>query len=603
VTRILLSGWLLLVNPGCCSLVCCMSFAYSKLETYGSNEAVDGLVNHDYLNLTYGDGENAISEPVDDINEKILLKKQSVKRIFGYPISIPFIIANEFCERFSYYGMRTVLMLYLTEKLLLNKDVATDWYHEFVALCYATPLLGALIADVFLGKFLTIMLLSMVYCTGNAVMAFTAIGKWEAFQANATLHTDLTDDSTYWEYTPHLWGPLVGLHLIALGTGGIKPCVSSFGGDQFLKTESARLQRYFSMFYFSINAGSMVATLLTPEIRTSACMGERTCYPIAFGVPAIFMVVAVGAFVVASKWYVVVPPLGNPIIDVSKVSWAMAFGKESPERLYGVKKVAETKQLFRVLMTFIPFPFFWALFEQQGSRWVVQARRMNGNIGGFDLKPDQMQVFNPVLILCLIPVFEVVVYPTMKKIGLPTSATFRMILGMVIVASSFVICGFIELAMEKRVEAYNTAHQADLLVPYTLDNFPNKEQLHILLTIPQIFVITCGEILCSITGLEFAYAYAPPSMKSVCQSFFLLTNAFGNIIVIIFTKVSDRDVYLYFMWAAIELCAAGLMFFICRRVVGALDAYKNQDAQPVKMSDLETVPAKNERKPSQPFEE
>ena len=77
------------------------------------------------------------------------------------------------------------------------------------------------------------MILSMVYCTGNAVMALTAVGKWDVFQEGATS----VEGTEYMDFQPHIWGPLIGLHLIALGTGGIKPCVSSFGGDQFMKSE------------------------------------------------------------------------------------------------------------------------------------------------------------------------------------------------------------------------------------------------------------------------------------------------------------------------------------------------------------------------------
>lgn len=519
-------------------------------------------------------GFPTISAQTDDADtdNAILLQRQRVKRIFGYPITIPFIISNEFCERFSYYGMRTVLMIYLTDKVMMSDGEATDWYHVFIALCYATPLIGALIADIFIGKFLTILFLSMVYCGGNAVMAISSVGKW--FTAD-TVTDPLTDVTNY---VPMRWGPLLGLFLIALGTGGIKPCVSSFGGDQFMTSESGRIQRYFSMFYFSINAGSTIATLLTPELRSASCMGEDTCFPLAFGVPAIFMVIALVAFLLASAWYVKVPPLGNPIVDVVKVTASMITGSnEGNTDPKWLRKVSETKQLFRVLVIFIPFPFFWALFEQQGSRWIVQAKRMNGQVGSFTIKPDQMQVFNPLLILILIPIFEIVIYPLMRKIGLPSSAIFRMITGMVLVATSFVICGFVELSMEERVASWNAAHPND--VALTLETFENKNQLHILSTLPQIFCITCGEILCSITGLEFAYAYAPPSMKSVCQSFFLLTNAFGNIITIIVTKFSDRDLVMYFICAGIEVGAALLMFGLSRLVQGNLEKYKLENAK------------------------
>lgn len=539
----------------------------------------------------------------NEVDDTILKKKQSVKRIFGYPVSIPFIIANEFCERFSYYGMRTILTIYLTEKLMLKDSVATDYYHEFVALCYATPLFGALIADVFIGKFRTILILSCVYCFGNAVMALTAIGKWSIFRSD-----ELIDPfSGTVDYIPAVWGPLLGLHLIALGTGGIKPCVSSFGGDQFMASETGRLQRYFSMFYFSINAGSTIATVLTPELRGTSCFGESTCFFIAFLVPAIFMVLAVIAFVVASPWYVKVPPLGNPIVEVIQVGVAaskkLLYGMTvpSPTAIYGKSKVEETKQLMRVLAIFIPFPLFWALFEQQGSRWVVQAKRMNGALGKFTIQPDQMQVFNPILILILIPFFETVVYPLMKKVGLPTTAIFRMVFGMILVSLSFVICGFVQLSMEMRVKDYNELHNTS----YILSEFPKSEQLHILTTLPQIFMITSGEILCSITGLEFAYAYAPPSMKSVCQSFFLLTNALGNVVVIIFQKATDRDVVLYFMWAGIEVAAALLMYVISRYVQQPLEDYRNKNIAGAAAADAPTLAEleDKERKGSQPYAE
>ena len=102
----------------------------------------------------------------------------------------------------------------------------------------------------------------------------------------------------------------------------------------------------------------------------------------------------------------------------------MFFGKEDPIEKHGEKKYKETRQLWRVLAVFIPLPFFWALFDQQSSRWVLQARVMGQNISmfgsEFEIKPDQMQALNPIFILALIPVFEGAVYPLMKKCGLPT---------------------------------------------------------------------------------------------------------------------------------------------------------------------------------------
>ncbi len=89
---------------------------------------------------------------------------------------------------------------------------------------------------------------------------------------------------------------LVGLFIIAVGTGGIKPCVSAFGGDQFVRPQQERqLEQFFSVFYFSINAGSLISTYVTPYLREKVhCFGDESCFPLAFGVPAILMIVALG---------------------------------------------------------------------------------------------------------------------------------------------------------------------------------------------------------------------------------------------------------------------------------------------------------------------
>ena len=89
---------------------------------------------------------------------------------------------------------------------------------------------------------------------------------------------------------------MIGLLVIAVGTGGIKPCVSAFGGDQFVRPQQDRqLEQFFSIFYFAINVGSLISTFLTPILREDVkCFGQQFCFPLAFGVPAILMIVAVG---------------------------------------------------------------------------------------------------------------------------------------------------------------------------------------------------------------------------------------------------------------------------------------------------------------------
>ncbi|MEM6732273.1 MAG: MFS transporter, partial [Myxococcota bacterium] len=147
----------------------------------------------------------------------------------GWPGGVPYIIGNEGCERFSYYGMRAILTLYLAFLFQETGMVAeaanakaTSVYHYFAAGVYFVPILGAIIADRLLGKYRTILWLSMVYTLGHLVLSLG--------EGSVT-------------------GTYAGLVLIALGSGGIKPCVSAHVGDQFGKGNWHLLSVMYQAFY------------------------------------------------------------------------------------------------------------------------------------------------------------------------------------------------------------------------------------------------------------------------------------------------------------------------------------------------------------------
>lgn len=123
-----------------------------------------------------------------------------------------FIVGAEFCERFSFYGLKTVLFLYLTDYMQLQESQATVMMHSFVMLAYFFPLVGGVLGDSYWGKFRTIAMFSLVYCAANVLIAVTSV-------------PGITGQP------PQMWGIVSGLILLAIGTGGIKSNVSSFGGD------------------------------------------------------------------------------------------------------------------------------------------------------------------------------------------------------------------------------------------------------------------------------------------------------------------------------------------------------------------------------------
>ncbi|KAE8299286.1 Solute carrier family 15 member 1 [Larimichthys crocea] len=394
------------------------------------------------------------------------------KVVCGYPLSIFFIVVNEFCERFSYYGMRAVLVLYFKYFLRWDNDLSTSIYHTFVALCYLTPILGAIVADSWLGKFKTIIYLSIVYAIGQVAMAVSAIHDI----------TDTDRDGTPNNMTFHVALAMVGLFLIALGTGGIKPCVAAFGGDQFNENQEKQRRTFFSVFYLCINGGSLLSTIITPVLRAQDCgiYSQQKCYSLAFGVPAALMVVALVVFIVGSGMYYKAEPQGNIMLDVCKcINFAIANrfrhrSKQFPKRThwmdwaeekYDKLLIAQIKMVLKVLFLYIPLPMFWTLFDQKGSRWTLQATTMDGNFGLLVIQPDQMQTVNPILILTLVPIMDSVIYPLIKKCGLNFTPLKRMTVGMVMAAIAFVCAAVVQIEIDKTLPTFPSSSQSQTLSP------------------------------------------------------------------------------------------------------------------------------------------
>uniref|UniRef100_A0A4W5Q006 Solute carrier family 15 member 1 n=2 Tax=Hucho hucho TaxID=62062 RepID=A0A4W5Q006_9TELE len=608
--------------------------------------------------------------------------------VCGYPLSIFFIVVNEFCERFSYYGMRAVLVLYFRYFLKWDDDLATSIYHTFIALCYLTPILGAIVADSWLGKFKTIVYLSIVYTVGQVVMAVSAIHDI----------TDTDRDGTPDNMTFHVAMSMLGLFLIALGTGGIKPCVAAFGGDQFEDHQEKQRSTFFSIFYLSINAGSLLSTVITPILRAQECgiHSQQKCYPLAFGVPAALMVVALIVFIMGSGMYNKTAPKGNIMLEVCKcIGFAIKNrfrhrSKKFPKRehwmdwadeKYDKLLVAQVKMVLKVLFLYIPLPMFWTLFDQQGSRWTLQATTMDGNFGILIVQPDQMQVsstlfcFNCDVFLqqtlpklpkgvagqvkflnlnnapltvtidgttdVSVPAHQVntgdyltfdkpvrvmfnkntsatheltlkpqtrhtaLVSPNlaMELVSLPLylliltfvnglGSVLNVTLGVGDIAPlsvsnySLVPQGKAEFTIMNRGGAsclysieLGFGSAFTLVIPTTFnivspdcwqaiqvveDVKPNT--IHMGWQIPQYFLMTAGEVVFSVTGLEFSYSQAPSNMKSVLQAGWLFTVAVGNIIVLIVAEAAQ----LPDQWAEYILFAS-LLVVVC--IVFAVMSY------------------------------
>lgn len=377
----------------------------------------------------------------------------------GVPGGIPYIVMNEAAERFSFYGMRAILTVFMTKYLMdssgelavMNDEEAKSIYHLFVSGVYFFPLFGALLADIFWGKYKTIVVLSVVYCLGHLALAL--------------------DETRL--------GLTIGLTLICIGSGGIKPCVSAHVGDQFGKTNSHLISKVFGWFYFSINLGAFISMMLTPWLL------ENYGPHFAFGVPGFLMLMATWAFWLGRGKFVHIPPGGTAFLKET-------FSKE------GLAAIA------KLLIIYAFVAMFWALFDQTGSAWVLQADKMDRVIFGYEVISSQIQALNPILILLYIPLFSYVIYPAIDKV-FKLNPLRKIGMGMFVTVISFLIVAW----AESRIAAGATPSIMWQVVAY--------------------MIMTAAEVMVSITCLEFSYTQAPKKMKSFIMAIFLLSISLGNI--------------------------------------------------------------------------
>jgi POT family proton-dependent oligopeptide transporter len=418
------------------------------------------------------------------------------------PPGIPYIVGNEAAERFNFYGMRAVLVVFMTKYLVdrsgtlapMTENDANKWYHLFLSANYFFPAIGAIVSDAFWGKYNMIIRLSLVYCLGSLVLAFD--------------HTRL--------------GLTLGLTLIAIGAGGIKPCVSSHVGDQFSGDNQHLLARAFGWFYFSVNFGSFFSILLIPVLL------DKSGPALAFGVPAGLMLLATVIFWSGRYKYAHIPPGGKTFLRDT-------FNREG------------FATLGRIAIIFVFVAVFWSLWDQSGGEWVTQAEKMDLHFMGINWLSSQIQALNAIMILAFIPLFQYVIYPAINKAW--TLTPLRKIgLGLIVTGFSFLVSAWIETQIAAGLKP------------------------SIGWQLPAYALLSAGEVMVSITGLEFAYTQAPKHMKAMVQAIYLLAVSAGNLftaLVHVFIANPDGTVKLhgaayYNFFAALSIGCVAFYVFVAK---------------------------------------
>lgn len=489
----------------------------------------------------------------------------------------PFILGNECCERLAYYGMSTNLVLYFKERLHQHSAVASKNVSNWSGTCYITPLIGAFVADSYLGRYWTIASFSILYVIGMTLLTLSASvsGIKPECQGKDNCHATTLQSAVCF----------LALYLIALGTGGIKPCVSSYGADQFDdddEDEKKHKSSFFNWFYFSINIGALIASSLLVWIQDNVGWGW------GFGIPAVAMAIAVVSFFSGTKLYRNQKPGGSPLTRIAQVIVASIrkyrvdaptdksllyeiadtesaikgsrkldhtnelrfFDKAAvqgesdnlkdsinPWRLCTVTQVEELKSILRLLPVWATGIIFATVYGQMSTLFVLQGQTMNTHVGNssFKIPPASLSIFDTLSVIFWVPVYDRIIVPLARKFtGHKNGLTQlqRMGIGLFISIFSMVAAAFLELVRLRTVRRNNY---------YELEEIP----MTIFWQVPQYFLIGCAEVFTFIGQLEFFYEQAPDAMRSLCSALSLLTVAFGqylsSLLVTIVTNISTKN--------------------------------------------------------------
>lgn len=525
-----------------------------------------GLLQNENSDLHTGDGSV-------DIHGKPVLRSNT-----GNWRACPFILGTECCERLAYYGIATNLVTYLTSKLHEGNVSAARNVTTWQGTCYLTPLIGAVLADAYCGRYWTIAAFSTIYFIGMCTLTLSATVP--AFKP-ADCVGSVCPPATTAQYAVFFFG----LYLIALGTGGIKPCVSSFGADQFDDTdpkERVKKGSFFNWFYFSINIGALVSSSFLVWIQDNAGWG------LGFGIPALFMGIAIASFFSGTPLYRFQKPGGSPITRMCQVlvasirKWKLEVPKDSnllyetpdknsaiegsrklehsnelkcldkaavisdaefksgdffnPWNLCTVTQVEELKILIRMFPIWATGIVFSAVYAQMSTMFVEQGMVMDTTVGSFTIPPASLSTFDVISVIFWVPVYDRILVPIARKFTGKErgfSELQRMGIGLFLSVLCMSAAALVEIKRLQLATALDLVDE-DVAVP-----------LSILWQIPQYFLLGAAEVFTFIGQLEFFYDQSPDAMRSLCSALSLLTTSLGNylsaFILTVVTTLTTKD--------------------------------------------------------------
>ncbi|XP_057421536.1 protein NRT1/ PTR FAMILY 8.3-like [Lotus japonicus] len=485
----------------------------------------------------------------------------AVKRKTGTWRACFFVVGTFFCERLAYFGIASNLLIHLTAKLNISLVSAAKNVNTFQGTCYLTPLIGSFLADAYWGRYWTIAVFYSVYLIGICILILSAsIPALKPVECvNSVCPPPTVNQSVVF---------FLGLYLIALGTGGVKPCIWPIGADQFDDTdrkEKASKGSFFNWNYFTSNIGALIAVTALVWIE------ENVGWGLGYGIAASFIGIAIVVFFLGTPFYRLQRPGGSPLTRICQVvsatlrKWKVEVPQDScmlfeikarnsstdgssrlehsdglrfldkaavlsdtekegaevsnPWKLCTVTQVEELKILIRLFPIWATGIIFCAVYAQMSSMFVAQGKKMDTHLGSFKVPAASLSTFAIIGVIIWVPIYDRGIVPIARKFTGNVkgfSELQRMGIGLFISIMCMSAAAIVETKRLQKAKEYGLVHKK---VPVPLS---------ISWQIPQYFLLGAAEVFTFVGQHEFFYEEAPPSMRSVCSALALLTNSLGN---------------------------------------------------------------------------
>ncbi|RWR97607.1 protein NRT1/ PTR FAMILY 5.2-like protein [Cinnamomum micranthum f. kanehirae] len=469
-----------------------------------------------------------------------------------------FIVVYEVFERMAYFGISSNLVLYLTRKLHQGTVTSSNNVTNWVGTIWITPILGAYIADAHLGRYWTFVISSCIYLLGMCLLTIAvSVPSLKPPPCTQTNNVDCKSASRL-----QLGVFFCGLYILAIGTGGTKPNISTIGADQFDEfepKERAHKLSFFNWWMFSVFLGTLFGNTALVYIQ------DNVGWTLGYGLPSLGLLVSVIIFMAGTPFYRHKLPSGSPFTRMAKVivaslrKWRVALpndprelyeldleyyamsrkyriestsslrflnkaaiktGSDSPWMLCSVTQVEETKQILRMIPILFATFVSSTMVAQVNTLFVKQGTTLNRRLSpNFNIPPASLSGLVTISMLITIVIYDRYFLPIMRgwtKNPRGISLLQRMGIGFILHILVMVTASFAE------------RRRLSVARDHGLVESGKQVPLTIFILLPQFVIMGIADAFLEVAKMDFFYDQAPEGMKSIGTSYSLTSLGIGN---------------------------------------------------------------------------